>query len=113
MKLSLLLVMVLQAFTLAAQDNNKIIGSWKMTSLKDGAVFYDIKTDSLFLKEFEELTAEEKKANAGQLVLHKESLKKSVAHSFMIFNADFSFNGRLIEPIDRSGKYTLNEADKT
>ena len=113
MKISLLLFIILQSFTLAAQDNNKIIGSWKMISLKDASVFYDIKTDSLFLKEFEELTAEEKKANAGQLVLHKQSLNKSVAQSFMKFNTDLSFDGRLVEPVDRSGKYIINETEKT
>jgi len=113
MRSLLLVCFILQAFTITAQDNIKMTGTWTLAAMKDSEMFFDIKKDSFYFEEFEKLSAGERKMADSIFGPQKALLKEVLSQCYITFSPDLSFKGKIMDDVERSGKYRINEKEKT
>jgi hypothetical protein len=109
---SILVVFLLSISTLSAQNQQLLVGKWKITALNVG-LQHDYKTDKTTLtKELEELQKSNKEEDKFAL-----AFSTSLIGMFKDFEYAFGINGQYSETIQgkepKIGFYTYDEAKKT
>lgn len=113
MRILLIACFIMQSFTLAAQDKAALAGTWKIVVMRDEEMYFDLKKDSLYMKEFDELTPEQLKLANTMILEQTATLRAGLAASYFSFLADGNFSAKMMTDTLRSGKFTMNETSKT
>lgn len=96
-------VMILSCLMVQAQDKSKIIGRWKVVSIFDSNMFYDVKKDSLVNRSSD--------TPDSLLQQMKGMLKEMFSTSYVEFREDMTYSENSVRG-ERNGVYTIDEAAK-
>lgn len=98
MRVFLFICLMMQAFTITAQDKQMIVGKWKIAVMYDESMYFDLTKDSLYLNE----QPPDSIFNQTKILLHEYFGK-----AFIEFRADMSFIEYSGIRGERNGIYSL------